>query len=117
MTFLFSCFWLLQTHKIFGENIYTSFVFLFLVITDSQNFWRKYIYLIIIYDISYGGILLSLVTNIWGLLTLVSVVWVIYDVLMKNRSLSDIMKIVWIVVALIFGILGAAAYYLFGRKK
>lgn len=60
---------------------------------------------------------MSLVTNIWGLLTLVSVVWVIYDVLMKNRSLSDIMKIVWIVVALIFGILGAAAYYLFGRKK
>ncbi|MFY1111303.1 MAG: PLDc N-terminal domain-containing protein [Methanosarcinaceae archaeon] len=60
---------------------------------------------------------MSLVTNIWGLLTLLSAVWVIYDVLMKNRTLSDIMKIVWIVVALVFGILGAAAYYLFGRKK
>ena len=60
---------------------------------------------------------MSLVTNIWGLLTLLSAVWVIYDVLMKNRSLSDIMKIVWIVVALVFGILGAAVYYLFGRKK
>jgi len=60
---------------------------------------------------------LSLAANIWGLLTLLSVVWVVYDVLMKNRSLSDIMKIVWIVVALIFGILGAAVYYLFGRKK
>ena len=60
---------------------------------------------------------MSLVTNIWGLLVLVSVVWVIYDVLMKNKGLSDIMKIVWIVVALIFGILGAVAYYLFGRKK
>ena len=60
---------------------------------------------------------MSLAANIWGLLTLLSVVWVVYDVLMKNRSLSDIMKIVWIVVALIFGILGAAVYYLFGRKK
>jgi len=36
---------------------------------------------------------------------------------MKNRGLSDIMKIVWIVVALVFGIFGAAAYYLLGRKK
>lgn len=60
---------------------------------------------------------MSLLTNIWGLLVLVSVVWVIYDVLMKNRGLSDIMKIVWIVVALIFGIFGAVAYYLFGRRK
>ncbi len=99
------------------QRISCTFFFLFLVITGSLNFWRKYIYFIIIYDALYEGALLSLVTNIWGLLTLVSAVWVIYDVLMKNRSLSDIMKIVWIVVALIFGILGAAAYYLFVRKK
>jgi len=35
---------------------------------------------------------LSLVTNIWGLIALASVIWVIYDVLTRNRSLSDIVN-------------------------
>ncbi|MCQ1535927.1 hypothetical protein FTO70_09590 [Methanosarcina sp. KYL-1] len=58
-----------------------------------------------------------MLTNIWGLIALASVIWVIYDVLTRNRGLSDIMKIVWIVVALVFGIFGAAAYYFIGRKR
>ncbi len=53
---------------------------------------------------------------IWGLLVLLSVIWVIYDVVTQNKRLSDVMKVVWILVALVFGILGAAVYYFVGRK-
>lgn len=63
------------------------------------------------------GILLSLLANIWGLVTFASVIWVIYDVLTQNRSMNDIMKIMWIVVALIFGILGAIFYYFIGKRR
>lgn len=54
--------------------------------------------------------------TIWGLLVLLSVIWVIYDVVTQNKRLSDVMKVVWILVALVFGILGAAVYYFVGRK-
>ncbi|UGV41074.1 PLDc N-terminal domain-containing protein [Methanococcoides orientis] len=53
---------------------------------------------------------------IWGLLVLLSVIWVIYDVVTQNKRLSGAMKVVWILVALVFGILGAAVYYFIGRK-
>ncbi|MFP4655277.1 MAG: PLDc N-terminal domain-containing protein [Methanohalobium sp.] len=54
---------------------------------------------------------------IWGFIVLISVIWVIYDVLTQNNKLSTVMKVVWIAVALIFGILGAIAYYFLGREK
>lgn len=54
--------------------------------------------------------------SIWGLFELLAVIWVIYDVVTQNKRLSDTMKVVWIVVAIIFNILGAAAYYFLGRK-
>ena len=60
---------------------------------------------------------MSLITNIWGLIALASVIWVIYDVMTQNIGLSDVKKIIWIVVALLFGILGAVLYYFLGRKK
>ncbi|WP_410507473.1 PLDc N-terminal domain-containing protein [Methanosarcina hadiensis] len=60
---------------------------------------------------------MSLITNIWGLIALASVIWVIYDVMTQNKGLSDVKKIIWIVVALLFGILGAVLYYFLGRKK
>ena len=41
---------------------------------------------------------MSLLANLWGLITLASFIWVVYDVLTKNRSMNDIMKIMWIVV-------------------
>jgi len=55
--------------------------------------------------------------TIWGLIVLASVIWVIYDVVTQNQRLSGGMKVVWILAALLFGILGAAAYYFLGRKK
>ena len=60
---------------------------------------------------------MSLISNIWGLIVLASVLWVIYDVLTQNKGLSGLMKVVWILAALLFGILGAAVYYIFGRNK
>lgn len=60
---------------------------------------------------------MSLLTNIWGLIALVSFIWVLYDVLTRNKGLNDMMKIMWIVVALIFGVLGAILYYFIGRRR
>jgi hypothetical protein len=52
-----------------------------------------------------------------GLIALICVVWVIYDVLAKNKKLSDGMKIVWIVAAIVFNIITAIVYYLVVKKK
>lgn len=58
-----------------------------------------------------------MIETIWGLIVLISVIWVVYDVLTQNKGLSTVMKVVWILAALIFGILGAIAYYFLGRKR
>ena len=60
---------------------------------------------------------MSMLANIWGLIALASVIWVIYDVLTQNKGLDTIKKVLWILVALIFGILGAVAYYFLGKNK
>lgn len=60
---------------------------------------------------------MSMLANIWGLIALASVIWVIYDVLTQNKGLDTIKKVLWILVALIFGILGAIAYYFLGKNK
>ncbi len=57
------------------------------------------------------------ISTIWGLLALASIIWVIYDVLTQNKSLTDVMKAVWIIVALLFGIIGAIVYYFIGKKN
>jgi hypothetical protein len=55
--------------------------------------------------------------DIWGPLSIISFIWVLYDALTQNKSLNDMMKIMWIVIALIFGALGAVLYFFIGRKK
>ena len=60
---------------------------------------------------------MELISTIWGLLSLASVIWVIYDVLTQNKGLTGVMKAVWIIVALLFGIVGAVIYYFIGKKK
>ena len=51
-----------------------------------------------------------------GILAFVCAVWVIYDVLVKNKGLSQTAKIVWIVCAIFFSIITAVVYYFIGRK-
>ncbi len=55
-------------------------------------------------------------TLIW-IIAVVCAVWVIYDVLAKNKGLSTAAKIVWIICALLFSIITAIVYYFIGRKK
>lgn len=55
--------------------------------------------------------------EIWGIITLLATIWVIYDVFTNNRRLSTMMKIIWVLAALLFGILGAIAYYFIGKKR
>ena len=52
--------------------------------------------------------------GIWGILTLIAVIWVVVDIMPKKRTLLN--KVFWIVVAIVFGILGALVYYIFGRR-
>jgi cytochrome c biogenesis factor len=55
-----------------------------------------------------------LLALLWGILVLVSVIWVIVDV--TKRNVSTATKVLWIIVALLLGIIGAIIYYFVGRK-
>jgi hypothetical protein len=55
--------------------------------------------------------------NIIGIIALLCAIWVIYDVLAKNKGLSTGMKVVWIICAVLFSIITAIVYYFVGRKK
>lgn len=50
-------------------------------------------------------------------LQLLALVWVIYDVLTKQKRMSDVEKVIWIVLAFLFTILGALAYYLLVKRS
>ena len=54
---------------------------------------------------------------IFSIIALVCAVWVIYDVLTKNKKLSTTAKVIWIVCAVFFSIITAIVYYFIGRKK
>ncbi|TGC11526.1 PLDc N-terminal domain-containing protein [Methanolobus halotolerans] len=60
---------------------------------------------------------MSLLETTWGLLVLISEIWVIYDLFTYNRSISTAMKIFWILVVLLLGIIGVVLYYFFGRRR
>lgn len=51
-----------------------------------------------------------------GILAVLCAIWVIYDVLVNNKRLSDGMKVLWIVFAVLFSIITAAIYYIVGRN-
>ncbi|MDP3992095.1 MAG: PLDc N-terminal domain-containing protein [Nanoarchaeota archaeon] len=52
-----------------------------------------------------------------GVIAVIAAIWVIYDVLVNNKRLSDGMKVLWIVFAIFFSIITAVIYYLIGRNK
>jgi hypothetical protein len=54
--------------------------------------------------------------TIIALLALICAVLVIYDVLTKNRKLSDTAKIIWIICAILFSIITAIVYWLVEKK-
>jgi len=55
--------------------------------------------------------------TIIGIIALIAAIWVIYDVLANNKSLSDGMKVLWIICAILFSIITAVIYYLIGRNN
>jgi prolipoprotein diacylglyceryltransferase len=57
----------------------------------------------------YGGVI--------GLIALVCAVWVIYDVLVKQKGMDDTKKLIWIICAIVFSIITAIVYYLVVKKK
>lgn len=54
---------------------------------------------------------------IFAVVAIICAVWVIYDVAVNNRRLSDGMKVLWIVCAVLFSIITAIIYYLIGRNS
>lgn len=60
---------------------------------------------------------MSILETSWGLLVLISEIWVIYDLFTYNRSMSTVMKLVWILIILILGIIGVILYYFLGRRR
>ena len=55
--------------------------------------------------------------GIFVVIAIICAVWVIYDVATNNRRLSDGMKVLWIVCAVLFNIVTAIVYYLIGRNS
>ncbi len=55
--------------------------------------------------------------TIVGIVAVLAAIWVIYDVIVHNKKLSDGMKVLWIVLALFFSIITAIVYYFIGRSK
>jgi hypothetical protein len=51
-----------------------------------------------------------------GIIAIICAVWVIYDVLANNKRLSDGMKVLWVVCAILFSIITAIIYYLIGKN-
>ena len=55
-------------------------------------------------------------STIVGIVAVLAAIWVIYDVIANNKRLSDGMKVLWIVCAVLFSIITAIVYYFIGRN-
>ena len=58
----------------------------------------------------FGGII------IW-VIAIICTVWVIYDILTKQKSMDSTKKLIWIICAVFFSIITAIVYYLVVKKK
>ncbi|MFA4953580.1 MAG: hypothetical protein WC584_05130 [Candidatus Pacearchaeota archaeon] len=47
---------------------------------------------------------------LFGVIAFIAVIWVIYDVLVNNKRLSDGMKVLWVVCVILFNIITAIIY-------
>ncbi|NCN39256.1 MAG: hypothetical protein COY38_00415 [Candidatus Aenigmarchaeota archaeon CG_4_10_14_0_8_um_filter_37_24] len=60
---------------------------------------------------------MALFGSLLGIVALVCAIWVIYEVLVKNKKLNTTTKVIWVVCAVLFSIITAIVYYFVGRKK
>ena len=52
-----------------------------------------------------------------GLISLVCAVWVIYDIVVNQKKMDTLHKVIWIVAAIVFSVITAIIYYLVVKKK
>ncbi len=52
---------------------------------------------------------------VWGVVAVLAAIYVIYDVMVNNKRLSDGMKVFWIIFVLLFSIITATVYFFVGR--
>jgi cytochrome bd-type quinol oxidase subunit 2 len=52
-----------------------------------------------------------------GVLNLLALVWVIYDVLSYQKKMPDVEKLIWVIVAIFLGLIGAVLYFLLVKSK
>ncbi|MFA5764457.1 MAG: PLDc N-terminal domain-containing protein [archaeon] len=55
--------------------------------------------------------------TILAIIAIIAAIWVIYDVLVNNKRLSNGMKMLWIIFAICFSIITAVIYYLISRDS
>lgn len=54
---------------------------------------------------------------LFWIIGIMSVVWVIYDVLTNQKKMPDGEKIIWILVALFLNLIGAVIYYIIVKSS
>jgi len=60
---------------------------------------------------------MAVLEGILGVVALLCAIWVIYDVLVKHKSMKTTTKVIWVVCAVLFSIITAIVYFFIGRKK
>jgi prolipoprotein diacylglyceryltransferase len=60
---------------------------------------------------------MGLLNYIIYVVAIICAVWVIVDVLTKQKSMNQTHKIIWIVAAIIFSIITAIVYYFVVKRK
>lgn len=54
---------------------------------------------------------------LFGLIGVLAMVWVIYEIVTKQRSMNSTHKLIWILCAVFFNIITAIVYYFVVKKK
>jgi formate hydrogenlyase subunit 3/multisubunit Na+/H+ antiporter MnhD subunit len=52
-----------------------------------------------------------------GLISLVFVIWVIYDIIVNQKRMPPIEKLIWVLVVLFLGVIGAIVYYIVVKRS
>jgi hypothetical protein len=55
-------------------------------------------------------------SSILGVIGLICAIWVIYDIVVNQKKLKTVHKVIWIVCAIFFSIITAIVYYFVVKK-